>query len=81
MLCISNELGNKKRKAEAFEMLGASYYQEGNVGQSIGYGVELLRISQKLENKKLERHVCDFLAKLHDQVEGSEQGRNTRKNY
>ena len=50
------------------------------MGQSIGYGVELLRISRKLGNKKLEAHACDFLAKLHDQVEDSEQDRNTGKN-
>ena len=75
------ELGNKKREAEAREVLAESYYQEGNMGQNIGFGVGLLRISKKLGNKKLEAHACDFLAKSHDQVEDSEQGRNTAKNF
>ena len=51
------------------------------MGQNIGFGVGLLRISKKLGNKKLEAHACDFLAKSHDQVEESEQGRNTAKNF
>ena len=42
------ELGNKKREAEAREVLAESYYQEGNMGQNIGFGVGLLRISKKL---------------------------------